>query len=160
MKEVFRKFVLVYAIIISLLTGCATIITQQVMQDDNLKIRVTNLYSAIAKNDYKTQYEMQIPAIRDNMTFEAWKKDLGLDNPKEQLTNNIVEGQLEQVCYCTPWQYHNGMQTLRCSLLVSFVTEDSEGRPKSYRVLEMWESFNGEWYHGYTDHHEMEYCPK
>jgi hypothetical protein len=136
------------------------LIVKEIMNDESLKTRVNNLYYAIAKNDYKIQYEMQIPAIRGNRTFEAWKKDWGLDNPKEELTTKITEGRLEQVCYCLPWQYHDGMQTLRCSLLVSFETKDSEGHPKSYRVLEMWESLNGEWYHGYTDHHEMDNCPK
>ena len=162
MTEVSRKFILVYAIIISLLTGCATI-KKQVMQDDNLKIRVKNLYSAIAKNDYKTWYEIESPnAMRDNMTLEAWKKYMGLDNSEKQLTNplNIVEGQLEQVCSCTPMKYMNGMNTLMCSLLVNLVTEESEGHPKSYRVLAEWELFNGEWYHHFTDSAEVEYCPK
>jgi hypothetical protein len=101
---------------------------------------------------------MVTPAIRRNITFEEWKKKKGLDQTQQQSAQKVVQGELEKICYCGPQMYENGPQTLRCTLLVHVTTKD-RGHRKTNRLFQMWESVDGEWYHGYTDHHELEGCP-
>jgi hypothetical protein len=134
-------------------------IVEAILNDGRLGIRVKNRYSAIAENNAKTQYDMVPPAIRRNMTFEEWKKYAGLDQTQQQSAQKVVQGELEKICYCGPSMYENGSQTLRCTLFVRVTTEDG-GHRKPNRLFQMWESVDGEWYHGYTDHHELEDCPK
>jgi hypothetical protein len=134
-------------------------IVDGVFKDGLLAKRVENFYSAVAGSDLKTVYEMQIPAIRRNMTFEGWKKDSGLEEPQQESSEILIQGGLEKICFCAPWEYPDGLQTLRCTLLVLVKTEESGGRTEANRLLEMWETENGEWFHGYTDHHEWENCP-
>jgi hypothetical protein len=135
-------------------------IVKWVSNDGRLGVRVKNLYTAIASKDLTTRYQMESVAIRHRMTFDGWKKDSGSDKPQRPSTEKIVQGELEKVCDCNPWEYDDGQQTLRCRILVLMTTEDSEGHRNTNRLLEMWESVDGEWYHGITDHHEWEDCPK
>jgi hypothetical protein len=129
--------------------------------DDRLRIRVKELHSAMSENDSRTQYKMLSPPVGRKMTFEAWKKDLGLDVPKQIPTGKgMVRADLEKVCSCRPWVYGDQQETFRCTILVRVATESIEGDGKPHRLLEMWEYVDGEWYHGYTDHHRWEDCPK
>ena len=128
--------------------------------EDRLKSRVKDSYAATRIGDYKTRYEMINPHIRKKMAFEAFKKDMGVDRPQQKDEPKIVQGELEKICYCGDWAYESGPHTLRCVFILRMTMEEAGGNQKVFRVLEMWEHLDGEWYHGYTDHHELEDCPK
>lgn len=122
-----------------------------------LKTRVQDLYTGFRKGVYKTGYEMSIPHIRKKTSVEAFMKDI--DKPRQQDEPKIVQGELEKICYCGDWAYKDGPHTLRCVFILRMTMEETGGQ-KVYRVLEMWEHLDGEWYYGYTDHHELDDCPK
>jgi len=63
---------------------------------------------------------------------------------------------LRKVCSCAAILDERGKR-LRCVLLV-FIIEDKPGGFQG-QLLEMWEYLDGEWYYGFTDHHEFDNCP-
>jgi tetratricopeptide (TPR) repeat protein len=134
--------------------------TGKAPNEDRLKRRVKDSYTATRKGDYKTRYEMMNPHIRKMMSFEAFKKDMGAERPQQKDEPKIVQGELEKICYCGDWAYKSGPHPLRCVFILRMTMEEAGGNQKVFRVLEMWEHLDGEWYYGYTDHHELEDCPK
>jgi hypothetical protein len=125
---------------------------------DRLKKRINELRDAQGAGDFKKWYEMTTPSIRNDLSFEEFKREWGADVPQEADFKIVSDG-LHKICTCGDWKYEDGRKTLRCSLLVSISIADDNGRQLTHRLLEMWEYIVDEWYWGYTDHHEWENCP-
>jgi hypothetical protein len=125
---------------------------------ERLKKRINELRDAQRAHDLMKWYGMTIPAIRKNMSFEEFKRDWGVDVPQEADLKIANDG-LHKICACGVWEYEDGRNTLRCSLLVNISIADDNGQQLTHRLLEVWEYVMDEWYWGYTDHHEWENCP-
>jgi len=125
-------------------------IIEAILADGHLEKRVKERISAKATGDLKSLYEMEHPSLRQYLSF--------LEQQQQESKPKLIDADLEKICHCGLVVDPDGIQTLRCTLLVDVSVED-EGHLEQIRILEMWESVDGEWYHGYTDHHFWENCP-
>jgi hypothetical protein len=46
---------------------------------ERLEIRIQTFYTAVGERNFAVMYEMSAPYVRALMTFEDYKRDLGLD---------------------------------------------------------------------------------
>lgn len=137
-------------------------IIRAILNDGRLGIRVKERCSAVAAKDARKDYEMESPTIRRGLPFEEWKKNTIYHNPQQRSGQKVsplrlVRGELDKICSCGP--FGSTVQTFRCALLVRATAEDSKGKRKPIRFLEMWESVDGEWYFGIEDPLGLQECP-
>ena len=133
-------------------------IIKAILADGNLEKRVKERIYAKAAGDLKSLYEMELPSLRQYLNFEIPKKDTELEKQQQESKPKLIDSDVEKICHCGLVVDPNEIQTLRCTLLVNISVED-EGHLERFRIMEMWELVDGEWYHSYTDHHFMENCP-
>lgn len=126
--------------------------------EPRLRTRILEFYRALGLRNAQVLYEMQAPYRRSDTSFDAFKREAGLDEAwlSQPAANITVE--LDRKCYCREWEYPDGTGAQRCVLLLRG-TEEGPGAEQgtSKRLLAMWDYINGEWFYGSPG--EGDHCP-
>jgi hypothetical protein len=116
-----------------------------------LNERLAAYHRALGERDAGKMYDMSPPYVRANLSFDDFKKDLGMDAAWAALPHTRIGTRVDKACACasgvvaTPGQ----PRVVRCLLLLDSTLADAAGKRRKYKGLEMWEYLEGEWYFGF-----------
>ena len=118
-----------------------------------LRARIAEFHGALGANDISKRYAMAMPAIREKMTFEEFKKDVRWDENAARRKETRMSAALARACSCVQ------AKALRCVLIVDVTVEEDGGKVIREKPLEMWEHDGGEWYWGTIGAESRGRCP-
>jgi len=116
-----------------------------------LKGRIQERISAYDVEDARALYSMVPPYVQAGMTFEEFRKDLGMSKSPLSSPRKKLWADLAEICSCVSgvFAFADRPKTIRCVLQVSISSSGEQGRPHTKgNSLEMWEYINDEWYWG------------
>ena len=117
--------------------------------------RLTTLHLAIAGNDAATWYGMLTPAVRQAMSLEEFRADVGLADARPTEPPPGFTVRLERGCGCQALEESPG--TLACVLVLRLAAESPR---REARDLESWARIEGEWYWLYGEPHRGNQPPE
>lgn len=142
----------------ALLAGCASPSSppgkgsaEAVPAQARLYERLEQYHRALGDRDAQAMYRMSPPYVRTHMTLEAYESDLGMDEDWAALPHRRIRTKMEKACSCESGLigFSSKTATLWCVLLLDSTITGQDGKPSTYKNLEMWEYLKGEWYFGY-----------
>jgi hypothetical protein len=138
--------------------GVPSAAATSIPDESRLKTRILDFYRALGSKNAQVLYEMQTPYLRSETSFDAFRRESGLDEAWQSQPATTITAELAQACYCREWKYPDGTGGRRCVLLLGAVEETADKQQRqSQPLLAMWDYTQGEWYYGRPG--EGDHCP-
>ena len=137
----------------SMFPGCGSGDNGAVPAQARLMERIRIYHQALLEEDHETRYSMQPLYLREAVSFEVWKKELGItDSAEPSVSIRMIDAEISETRSCENMSSRSRPGLHRCVFVIELTYEDESGT-KVEQLSETWDFLGDEWYFAWLSHH-------
>jgi hypothetical protein len=145
----------------ALVVCCSVLSVQGYSADDKDSIpdktrlleRIQTYHQTLFDKDHAARYSMLHPYLREGVSFEEWKKEMGIaDDTDSSGRVRMINTKIVEMRFCGDMSSKSRPGLFRCVFVIEVTYEDESGT-KVELLPETWDYLGDEWYFTWLSHH-------
>lgn len=137
---------------LTIFPGCGPGDDDSIPANARLMERLQIYHQALLEEDHATRYSMQPPYLREAVSFEVWKKELGITDGNEPSDPiRMIDARIAETRSCDNMSSKSRPGLYRCVFVIELTYEDGSGRNVE-QLAETWDLLGDEWYFAWLLH--------